>query len=274
MRCQFINQSFRRMWALPDAVADQNPAFVALMYHGRDTKAYDTGLEQLDAYITERVRLVRVGDTKPLDLRRSNGEVIRLQCAVLPNGGRMLSYTDVTDIVRRSDELEVLRNALDHVQDGVVLLDADLNAQFLNRKMRLFWEISDEQAAVRPSYASLIASKRHAVDPGLTPDQLDAFFARRVAEVKAGDETVRDLQTPDGRRIRAHCTTLGNGGRMLTYCDVSDLIRHAELLERLATMDSLTGLSNRRHFLGVAEAEWSRFQRHHRPLSIMMLDKN
>ena len=40
MRAQFINRAFRRMWALPDAVADRHPAFVALMYHGRDTKAY------------------------------------------------------------------------------------------------------------------------------------------------------------------------------------------------------------------------------------------
>ena len=41
MKSQFINRAFRRMWALPDAVADRNPAFVALMYHGRDTKAYE-----------------------------------------------------------------------------------------------------------------------------------------------------------------------------------------------------------------------------------------
>ncbi len=38
MKSQFINRAFRRMWALPDAVADRNPAFVALMYHGRDTR--------------------------------------------------------------------------------------------------------------------------------------------------------------------------------------------------------------------------------------------
>jgi PAS domain-containing protein len=36
MRAQFINRAFRRMWNLPDATADRKPAFVALMYHGRD----------------------------------------------------------------------------------------------------------------------------------------------------------------------------------------------------------------------------------------------
>ena len=59
---------------------------------------------------------------------------------------------------------------------------------------------------------------------------------------------------------------------MLTYCDVTDLIRNAKLLEELATIDSLTGLYNRRHFMATAEAEWARFQRYQRPLSMLMVD--
>ena len=136
MKSQFINRAFRRMWALPDAVADRNPAFVALMYHGRDTHAYEIEAKSIDTYVAERVRLVRAGDTKPLDLRRTNGEVIRMQCANLPNGGRMISYTYVTDIVRHADELEVLRSALDNVSEGGVMLDGDLNAQYLLGRYR------------------------------------------------------------------------------------------------------------------------------------------
>lgn len=59
---------------------------------------------------------------------------------------------------------------------------------------------------------------------------------------------------------------------MLTYSDVTDLVRTSEQLEKLATVDSLTGIYNRRHFLILAEAEWSRFQRYHRPLSMLMVD--
>jgi len=59
---------------------------------------------------------------------------------------------------------------------------------------------------------------------------------------------------------------------MLTYCDVTDLIRNAKLLEELATIDSLTGIYNRRHFMAQAEGEWGRFQRYHRPLSMLMVD--
>jgi diguanylate cyclase (GGDEF)-like protein len=272
LRAQFINRAFRRMWALPDAVADQHPPFITLMYHGRDTNAYQVPAGELDAYIAQRLRRVSDGVIAPLDLRRTDGEIIRMECAVLPDGGRMLSYTNVSDIVRHSDELERLRYALDHVSEGVVLLDADLNAQFLNRKMRTFWGVTDEQAASHPSYASLITNAPHARDRGMTPEELDAFFAGRVAAVRSGSEPVRDLKTTDGRHIRAHCDVLQNNGRMLTYCDVSDLVHNAEQLERLATIDSMTGLHNRRYFLEQADAEWNRFQRHQRPLSMLMVD--
>jgi diguanylate cyclase (GGDEF)-like protein len=272
LRAQFINHAFRRMWKLPDQVADSKPAFAALMYHGRDTNAYEVAQAELDNYVAHRVEMVRAGDTTTLDLRRSNGEVIRVQCAVLPNGGRMLSYTFVTDIVRHADELEALRNGLDNISDGVLLLDADLNAQFLNQKMREYWGVTEAQAAAHPSYAKLIAEAPHAGAHGVPPEQLEAFFASRVEAIRTAEPKVRDVRVGDGRHIRVHCTVTPSGGRMLTYCDVTDLIRNAELLEKLATVDSMTGLYNRRHFLALAEAEWSRFQRYQRPLSMLMID--
>src|SRR5262249_46657469 len=54
--------------------------------------------------------------------------------------------------------------------------------------------------------------------------------------------------------------------------DVTDLVRHAEALERLATTDELTGIWNRRHFLTLAEAPWARFVRDRTPLAVLILD--
>jgi hypothetical protein len=36
--------------------------------------------------------------------------------------------------------------------------------------------------------------------------------------------------------------------------------------------DGMTGLFNRRHFLWMAEIEWSRYQRYQRPMSVLMVD--
>jgi diguanylate cyclase (GGDEF)-like protein len=48
--------------------------------------------------------------------------------------------------------------------------------------------------------------------------------------------------------------------------------REHDDLEALATTDGLTGLLNRRHFLALAAVECERSQRHHRPLTMLMLD--
>ena len=272
LRAQFINRAFRRMWRLPDHKADGKPPFVALMYHGRDTRAYDIPAGDLDAYVAERVEHVKIGDPTPRDVRLANGEVLRMQCAILPNGGRMLSYTPVTDIVRHSDELEVLKAALDRVQDGVILLDADLNACFMNQAVRQLWKVSDQQASGNPPYSLLVGDARRTGVFGVPSNQLEALIASRIAVVRAGDPTPQDIRTRDGRHIRTRCTILPDGGRMLTYCDITDLVRNAEQLEQLATIDPLTGICNRRHFVALAEAEWTRFQRYQRPLSMLMID--
>lgn len=271
-RAQICNRAFRKMWNVPDTLADKKPAFMALLYHCRDTKAYRTAASDLDTLIAERLRMIKAGDPRVMDLRRSNGEVIRVQCTVLPNGGRLLTYATVTDIVTHSDELEVLHKALDIIQDGVLLLDADLNARFLNTRMREYFGITEEQAAAHPSFAELVSAAPSVGHYGMDPGRRDEFVASRVAAVVAAQPSVLDLQIADGRHIRVHCSEMANGGRMLTYCDVTDLVRNAEQLERLATIDSLTGLYNRRHFLVLAATEWSRFLRHQRPLSMLMID--
>jgi diguanylate cyclase (GGDEF)-like protein len=271
-RAQFINRAFRRMWRLSDAKADSKPPFVALMYHGRDTNAYAIPSGDLDAYVAERVAHVREGNPSPLDLRLANGEVIRVQCTVLPSGGRMICYTYVTDIVRHSDELDMLRGALDQMQPGIVLLDEFLNAQFMNRAVRNLWQIPDEQAERKPPYVELVNDSRKTGTYGVPPDDLNKFIASRIAVVRAGDPTPIDIPHGDGRIIRSQCAILPNGGRMVTYTDVTDLVRRADQFEQLATLDGMTGICNRRQFDMLAEAEWTRFQRYHRPLSLLLVD--
>ncbi|RXT53576.1 PAS-domain containing protein [Bradyrhizobium betae] len=102
-RAEFINRAFRDYFALPDEIADGKPPFVALMYHGRDTGAFELPEDELATFIAQRMEMVRIGDATPINIALRSGEVLRFVCAVLPDGGRMLSYTPVTDLVRHTD---------------------------------------------------------------------------------------------------------------------------------------------------------------------------
>jgi PAS domain-containing protein len=103
-RAEFINRAFRDYFSLPDEKADSKPPFIALMYHGRDTGAYALPEAELNTFIARRMEMMRSGDSTPININLADGQVLRFSCTALPDGGRMLSYTPVTDLVRHTDD--------------------------------------------------------------------------------------------------------------------------------------------------------------------------
>jgi PAS domain-containing protein len=103
-RAEFINRAFREYFTLPDEKAASRPPFIALMYHGRDTGAYEMPADELNNFIARRMEMMRSGDSTPINIKLKDGKVLRFSCTALPDGGRMLSYTPVTDLVRHSDD--------------------------------------------------------------------------------------------------------------------------------------------------------------------------
>jgi diguanylate cyclase (GGDEF)-like protein len=170
-----------------------------------------------------------------------------------------------------SHELRILQAALDHVDDGVILLDEQLRARFINRASRELWRVPDALADRLPFFGDVMRNACAAGAVSQPVAKVDAYVERRIAQLRDGDETTLDVQLADGRTVRCRCKALPAGGRFLSYTDVSDLVRHAETLERLATIDDMTGICNRRHFMAFAQAAWDRF-RAGEPFSLLILD--
>lgn len=169
-------------------------------------------------------------------------------------------------------ELLVLRAALEQVDYGVVLLDNELRSLFINHAFRRMWNLTDEKAESRPAFVALLYHGRDTKAYAIAPTEIDTYVAQRMAAVRRGDETPLDLRLANGEVLRFKCKTLPSGGRMLSYSSITDLVRQAEELQKLATTDPLTGAYNRRHFFTLAEIEWMRFSRYDRPLSLLMID--
>jgi PAS domain-containing protein len=103
-RAEFTNRAFREYFSIPEEKAASKPPFIALMYHGRDNGAYELPADELNAFIARRMEMVRAGDSTPINIKLRDGNVLRFRCTALPDGGRMLSYTPVTDLVRHTDD--------------------------------------------------------------------------------------------------------------------------------------------------------------------------
>src|SRR5262249_2298484 len=73
--------------------------------------------------------------------------------------------------------------------------------------------------------------------------------------------------------LQASVLELENGSTLvLSFADLSEQKETEERLRELATMDALTGLMNRRHFLALAGEELERAARYSRPLCRALFD--
>ncbi len=119
----------------------------------------------------------------------------------------------------------------------------------------------------------------------LLPPEVRAGHAAHMRGFERSSETSRPMTArqgvyglrSDGKRFPAEVSIaklLHSGGTLYTAIvrDISERLRVENELRRLATTDSLTGLTNRRQFLSLAENELARLHRYGRPMAVLMMD--
>jgi diguanylate cyclase (GGDEF)-like protein len=84
-------------------------------------------------------------------------------------------------------------------------------------------------------------------------------------------EPMREILFQD-QLLQVSAATLSTGSRLLVVHDVTKMRQLEQKLRLDATTDPLTRIANRRRFLEFAAEEQARANRHHRPLSIVMVD--
>jgi diguanylate cyclase (GGDEF)-like protein len=185
----------------------------------------------------------------------------------VPASGQLLETQELLRLAQQ--ELQTLYAALDNVHSGLLILDGNLRARYSNPVLHtMFNAFSAQQIRhERPFYGDMLQGAAS----GLAVNVED-YVARRLAWVVSGDTAPMDLTMSNGTVLRCQLAILPDGGRMLIYSDVTDIIRNAEAMEQLATVDGMTGIYNRRHFLILADREWDRARRYARPLSFLMID--
>ena len=102
------NRAFFEMWRLPESSLEGEPLLAELFEFSRDTGLYEVPNDQWKTYVAQRVDAIRQGAIPPSQLRLRDGRILRYQAQVLPDGGRMLTYFDITDLVHQNEYLAAL----------------------------------------------------------------------------------------------------------------------------------------------------------------------
>jgi signal transduction histidine kinase len=142
------------------------------------------------------------------------------------------------EIGRMADALRVFRDTaveiedqnlrerqvvLDTIEYGVLILDPQLAVRMHNRAFRDLWEFSEEELRQRPPLRKLLNSQRGHGLPGLPDSEWENFLERRLAEIAGANRPPQEWRRPDGRILQYEVAPLPDGGRMLTYFDLTHL---------------------------------------------------
>jgi diguanylate cyclase (GGDEF)-like protein len=171
-----------------------------------------------------------------------------------------------------AEELTGLREIVDVLNVGIVVLDKEGRVKFMNRAFRYFWRVPDDMLTGDLTFAQLMRHGRGMRAYAMTHERAEDYLGKQMELIRSGEDRPLQMRLTNGGMIQFRCKTLPRGGHLLSYGNVSELAKEADMLERLACLDGLTGLNNRRHFMVLAEMELSRFRRYGRPLALLMMD--
>ena len=119
--------------------------------------------------------------------------------------------------------------ALDCLRVAITLYDSAERLIYLNRHFRyIFRSMPPEPALIGLSYEQLVRLELAGdeIDPAAYADGVDAFVARRRAQLTAGDFAPRDIPLTNGRIIETKARRTTDGGWIVVWADATQA-RHA-----------------------------------------------
>jgi len=117
----------------------------------------------------------------------------------------------------RHRELNALLDTIDY---GILFLSPDLKIRLANRAYKEMWAVPEAQLVKGTPIRDVIA--HHSKVMGIEPEYEDAFIERSMEDIRHCDESPVEIQSPNNHVLRYHCVALADGGRMLTYVDITE----------------------------------------------------
>jgi PAS domain S-box-containing protein len=192
-------------------------------------------VEQPEEWVERRLAQHR-NPGEPFLQPQRDGRWIQISERKTRDGGTVGVFTDVTELKRREEELakaieakdtalQLLQAALDSIAHGVLFMDADLRIRLANRAYREIWEMPQEFFRGRPSLREDMDYTRGQGLYTVEDDTWEEYVTARIEAIREGSIPPQELRLANGKVLQYECVALPDGGRMLTYFDITELKR-------------------------------------------------
>lgn len=163
-----------------------------------------------------------------------------------------------------SENRHILQSTLQAIPAPVLILDQTNGA------------VLQDNAAARRFFGKDVLRDPRAIKKYVTRQDTIKLAIALQHQARPAEHETR-IHMPDGtsRDVLLVATKAMIGGNEAIVTVIIDITQRKEMearLERLASIDPLTGLANRGHFFSLATAEIKRSQRYGHPVSIIMFD--
>lgn len=163
-----------------------------------------------------------------------DGRTLHVMGEQRPDGGVTYLYEDVTERFalesRFNALIDVQRETLDHLKEGVALFATDGRLQLFNSAFAQIWKLSRSQLSEGPHIDEIIAQCR------VLCDNMETWgtISRSVTALSDVRQTVAgDMMRPDGSVIDFAALPMPDGATLITFADVSAAKREERaLIER------------------------------------------
>ena len=161
------------------------------------------------------------------------GRMISLSCAPSKDGGWILSYDDISTLVRAEDSLTEQHRrfdaALSNMPHGLCMFDSAKNLILCNPSYARMYNLPDFLTQPGTPLVDILAYRsREGNGPADTTTYFDVVFEATARGAPASQNIV----LADGRVIKITHNPMQNGGYVATHEDVTKTVRLAEELRR------------------------------------------
>ena len=199
-----------------------------------------------EAWVDYRLSLRRKKASDTLELKQRTGRWLQINERLMHDGGMVSVYTDITELKEREEQLaennaridDLLREfqaVMEAIDYGVLFMDADLKVRIVNRAFLDIWGIDEEFTRSPRDMRDYMEYNRGQSQGiyGIADEDWEAYCDQRIAAIRKGGIGPVEMTRGDGNVLRYQGIVLPDGGRMLTYFDITPLKR-AEKEMRLA----------------------------------------
>ncbi|MDG4576878.1 MAG: PAS-domain containing protein [Defluviicoccus sp.] len=240
-RLVLFNSHYREVYPGLADVIERGSTFEQILRTAADRGIVAEAVGRRQSWYQERVQRHR-HPGGPFQQKQADGRWVQIDERRTADGGIVAVFTDVSELKRREEELAAalrdkdallaeFNTVLDTIEYGVLFLGPDLRMRLANRAFSEMWHFPHELVS---GHAEMLELMRFVASQGMYPvpaSELEDYFERRLAALRQGDIPPTDLRVTDGRVFEYQCKSLPDGGRMLTYFDITAYRRVEEALK-------------------------------------------